>query len=124
MSAIPVLLPGSAEFMEAYQAALASQLPRPIGASRTRAGSIGALVVSYLCSPSFRALAPGTQRTYRLIIEKFRSEHGDKPVALLTRQHINAMLAQKIVAPGSGESLAAFGQGANGVRRRGRLAQR
>ena len=38
-------LPGSAEFMEAYQAALAGQaLPRPmIGASRTKVGSIAAL---------------------------------------------------------------------------------
>lgn len=85
--------------MEAYQAALAGQLSQQIGTSRTKAGSIGALVVSYFCSPSFLALAPGTQHTYRLIIEKFRSEHGDKPVALLTRQHINAMLAQKIVTP-------------------------
>jgi integrase len=92
-------LPGSAEFMGAYQAALASQLPRPIGANRIMAGSIGALVVSYFCSPRFLALAPGTQHTYRLIIEKFRSEHGDKPVALLSRQHINAMLAQKITTP-------------------------
>jgi integrase len=94
-------LPGSAEFMESYQTALAGQaLPRPsIGASRTKAGSIAALVVSYFCSPQFLALAPATQQTYRLILEKFRSEHGDKPVALLTRQHINAMLAAKVVTP-------------------------
>ena len=92
-------LPGSGEFMEAYQAALASQLPSPIGTSRTKAGSIGALIVAYFCSPTFLALEPGTQHNYRLILEKFRSEHGDKPVALLTRKHINAMLAQKIVTP-------------------------
>ena len=34
-----------------------------------------------------------------MILEKFRSEHGDKPVALLTRQHINAMLANKVTTP-------------------------
>ena len=94
-------LPGSTEFMQAYEAALAGQaLPRPmIGASRTKPGSIAALIVSYFCAPQFLALAPATQQTYRLILEKFRSEHGDKPVALLTRQHINAMLANKVTTP-------------------------
>jgi integrase len=87
--------------MAAYQAALAGQaLPRPqIGASRTEAGSISALVVTYFSSPHFLALAPATQQTYRLILEKFRVTHGDKPVALLTRQHINAMLAQRVITP-------------------------
>src|SRR5260221_14486420 len=53
-------LPGSDEFMEAYKAALAGQaLPRPmIGASRTKAGSVAALVVSYFSSAQFLALAP------------------------------------------------------------------
>jgi hypothetical protein len=47
-------LPGSPEFMDAYQSALACQSPRPmIGASRTRAGSISALIVAYLTSARF-----------------------------------------------------------------------
>jgi len=93
-------LPGSVEFMEAYQAALAMQLPRPmIGASRTKVGSISALVVTYLSSPEFLARPKATQSTYRNILERFRREHGDKPVALLTRQHLNAILAQKVKTP-------------------------
>jgi integrase len=93
-------LPGSETFMASYQAALTGQLPRaPIGASRTKAGSIGALIVAYWSSANFLALAPATRQTYRLILEKFRTEHGDKPVALLTRQHIDAMLAQKVATP-------------------------
>src|SRR5262245_10393142 len=61
-------LPGSFEFMDAYQAALAMQLPRPmIGASRTKAGSISALVVSYFASTAFLSLRPATQTTYRNI---------------------------------------------------------
>lgn len=94
-------LPGSPEFMTAYEGALAGQaLPRPaIGASRTKEGSIAALIVAYFCSPQFLALAPATQQTYRLILEKFRQEHGNKPLALLTRQHINAMLAQRVGTP-------------------------
>src|SRR5262245_37657581 len=93
-------LPGSAEFMDAYQAALAMQLPLPIiGARRTKAGSLGALIVTYMSTPDFLARPPSTQSTYRNILERFRSEHGDKPVALLTRQHINAMLADKVKTP-------------------------
>src|SRR5262249_17056814 len=94
-------LPGSAEFMEAYQAALACQaLPRPmIGASRTKAGSLGALIVTYLSSPEFLSRPTATQTTYRYILERFRREHGDKPVTMLTRQHIHAMLAAKVKTP-------------------------
>jgi integrase len=94
-------LPGSAEFMATYQACLAGQmLSRPeIGASRTKAGSLNALIISYFSSPVFLGLAPATQHTYRLILEKFRSEHGEKPVSLLTRQHINAMLAKRVTTP-------------------------
>jgi hypothetical protein len=68
-------LPGSPEFMDAYQTALAGQpLPRPmIGASRTKPGSIAALIVSYFSSPQFLSLKPATQQTYRLILEKFRA---------------------------------------------------
>jgi len=70
-----------------------------IGASRTKAGSLSALIVSYLASADFLARPPSTQTTYRNILERFRREHGDKPVALLTRQHINAILAQKVKTP-------------------------
>jgi integrase len=93
-------LPGSAEFMAAYQLALTEQLPQPqIGASRTKPGSISALIVTYFGSPQFLSLKPATQQTYRLILQKFRAEHGDKPLALLTRKHINAMLAQRVTTP-------------------------
>jgi integrase len=93
-------LPGSAEFMAAYQLALTEQSPQPqIGASRTKAGSVNALSVTYRSSPRFLSLAPTTQRAYRRILERLCIEHGDKPVALLTRQHINAILAQKIATP-------------------------
>jgi integrase len=94
-------LPGAPEFMDAYQTSLAGQaLPRPmIGASRTKAGSLGALIVAYFSSPAFLSLKPATQQTYRLILEKFRAAHGDKPVAGLARPHINAMLADKISTP-------------------------
>ena len=94
-------LPGSTEFMEAYQAALAGErAPRlEIGASRTRPGTIAALTVGYFNSLAFHSLAPETKRTRRNILERFRTEHGDKRVALLQRGHIEKMVVSKAATP-------------------------
>jgi integrase len=95
-------LPGSPEFEQAYQAALAgTSLPSTVGEKRIRVGSIDALVVAYLNSPGFIALRPSTQQVYRGIIETFAKEHGSKPVAGLTREHIEKMLARKAKTPGA-----------------------
>ena len=96
-------LPGSAEFMQAYQAALTGQTaPRhDIGAIRTKPGTVDALVVAYYSSPAFQSLSPITGSTYRNILERFRIEHGDKRVAMLRRKDIVAMLAAKASAPGA-----------------------
>lgn len=88
-------LPGSAEFMEAYQAALAGvpAAVREIGASRTQTGTVNAAVVAFYKSKMFtEALAPETQRMRRNILERFRATHGDKRIALLQRSHIVALL--------------------------------
>lgn len=87
-------LPGSAEFMEAYQAASAG-VPAAveIGANRTKPGTINSLVISYYKSDDWLfKLEEDTRRTRRRFIERFRAEHGDKRVALLRREHIVKML--------------------------------
>ena len=95
----PVPLPGlpwSPSFMAAHEAALDGEAPRiEIGASRTKPGTINALVVSYFNSMAFQALAPETRRTRRNILERFRAEHGDKRSAMLKREHVNVMFAKK-----------------------------
>ena len=93
-------MPGALEFEAAYAAAMAGgPLPSDIGTKRIRAGSLDALVIAYFSSPAFLALAPATQSTYRGILESFTKEHGGKPLALLTRKHLEAMLAHKMRAP-------------------------
>jgi integrase len=94
-------LPGSAEFMAAYQAALAGDAVAKveIGASRTIPGTVAAAVVSYFNSAVFQSLAAETRRTRRNILDRFRAEHGDKRVALLQRQHIERMVAAKAGTP-------------------------
>jgi hypothetical protein len=65
-------LPGSAEFMNAYQALIA--IPGidsrvQIGASRTRAGSISSMIAGYLASAKFSALAPTSKAQYQRFLE-------------------------------------------------------
>jgi integrase len=86
-------LPGSAEFMAAYQVALAQGL-QPIGTKRSQPGSVAAAIAGYLTSLEFRSLAVGTQLNRRAIIEHFRREHGDKPIALLPQKFIAVMLSK------------------------------
>src|SRR5580704_5384889 len=78
-------LPGSAEFMEAYQAALVGiSAPKfEVGASRTKPGTVNAAIVGYYRSLAYRELAASTQAMRRAILERFRAEHGDKQVATL-----------------------------------------
>ncbi len=96
--------PGSEAFMEAYKAALAAQ-KAPIGVSRSKAGTLTALIAAYYSSTEFRQLAVVTRATYRNILERLRSEHGDKPVALMQREHIKRLMAAKAATPATANAL-------------------
>jgi integrase len=82
-------LPGSREFMAAYQDAL-EQPHVDVGATkRSIAGSVSAAIASYYDSTRyFGALAPGTQAHRRAILERFRKKHGAKPIAQLPQKFI------------------------------------
>jgi len=86
-------LPGSAEFMAAYERAIA-RLPKEIGAERTKPGTVNACIVGYYTCLAFRQLAPRTQQDRRAILERFRERHGDKRIALLPTEFIERMLNQ------------------------------
>jgi integrase len=89
-------IPGSDEFMTAYQLALAGQPTRvEIGAGRTKPGTVNAAIVGYYSSVVFRSLAAGTQKLQRSILERFRAEHGDKRIALLPRDFIIRALGKR-----------------------------
>ncbi len=94
-------LPGTAEFMAAYRAAM-NNAPLPTGGANTVPGSFGALVVAYYGSSEFRQLAPVTQATYRNRVERLRVEHGGKPVVGLHREHVRALMAAKLNTPQMG----------------------
>jgi integrase len=81
-------IPGSREFVEAYQRALDGQ-QMPVGAGRTKAGTLNAAIVGYYDSTMFfGALAPSTKQIRRQILERFRADHSDKPIAMLPQKFI------------------------------------
>jgi integrase len=93
-------LVGSPEFMAAYGEAVSTTPTRPeIAATRTRAGSINAVIVGYLGSAQYAGLAPASQRKYRRIFEGLRREHGDLGIATLERRHVVKMLDDKAATP-------------------------
>ena len=94
-------LPGSAEFMQAYQRALDPKTaPRvEIGADKVKPGTIADLVARYYRSPEFVGLRDSTRSTYRSIIEPFRTAHGEKRVAFLMREHVKDFFAKKAATP-------------------------
>lgn len=63
-------LPGSAEFMGAYQAALEAK-PPPIGAHLNPPGSMGALAADWYESQRFKAMSPASRSRYRSILEAY-----------------------------------------------------
>jgi integrase len=100
-------VPGSAEFMAAYQAALdhAPEQKIEVGANRTAPGTVNAAIVAFYKSRKFTKNELITQQTDRNILEAFRARHGDKRIALLEQRHIEAMLAEKAGKPAAQRNL-------------------
>ena len=89
--------PGTPEFMEAYNAALAGfRISHAIGAARLEEGSLSAAIAAYYLHNSFLyGFSVETQKMRRAILERFRADHGAKRIAMLQREHIAKMLGSK-----------------------------
>src|SRR5262245_12502281 len=100
-------IPWSDDFMRQYAAALEGVKAQVsnIGAERTLAGSFNSLVVSYYKSPEFRGLKASTATVRRNIIEAFRREHGDKPLARLERKYVKDLIGAKADTPEAANNL-------------------
>ena len=83
---------GSAEFMAAYQQALAAA-PVAIGASlRSKPGSVSAAIAEFYSSQTFRGLTGGTPAMRRTILERFREHYGHKQLGSLPKEFVVALL--------------------------------
>jgi len=106
--------PWGEDFMRQYAQALdgVKAQASSVGAGRTIAGTVNALVVDYLDPQStspFKTGAPETQRTRRNILENFRAAYGHLPLyrtdtsgrrtMLLTREHVQQIVNKKAGTP-------------------------
>jgi integrase len=100
-------LPGSAEFMEAYKAALddSPETKIEIGASRSVPGTVNAAIVALYKHHAFTKNKPITKQTDRNILEALRVKHGDKRIGLLEKRHVEAMIAEKAGKPSAQRNL-------------------
>jgi integrase len=106
--------PWGEDFMRQYAAALDGVKAQAsnIGAGRTVAGTVAALVADYLDPTSgspFKTCAAETQRTRRNILEAFREAYGDLPLyrtnasglrtMVLTREEMQRIVNRKVATP-------------------------
>src|SRR5215510_76464 len=92
-------LPGSEDFMEAYQQALnrnSSKVTHP----RLNAGNFGYVCRQYFTSQTFKALDQSTRNWRRRALDEIAIEHGDKPVAKMQAKHVRQLRDQKADKPG------------------------
>jgi integrase len=86
--------PWSTEFMDAYTAGMNQAAPVIIGAKRSMPGTVAEAVARYLASTAFSSSAPSTQSLRRPILERFRTEHGDKRIRKLQPEHVARILGK------------------------------
>jgi hypothetical protein len=80
-------LPGSIEFMAAYQAALAVvSSPPPPSPKHVLSGSLAAVAGGYFRSAEFANLSPSSQRSYRVALKSILDAHGHRLVRDLPKE--------------------------------------
>lgn len=78
-------LPGSIEFMAAYQSALAIVSPPPPSPRHVILGSLAAVAAGYLRSADFANLSPSSQQSYRTALKPILAAHGHRLVRELQK---------------------------------------
>ena len=73
-------LPGSIQFMAAYQAALAIVAPPPPSPRHVIAGSLASVAAGYLRSADFANFSPSSQSSYRVALKPILAAHGHRLV--------------------------------------------
>jgi integrase len=92
-------LPWSPTFMAAYEVALNGSNTVVSAPIKAKPGSVDAAVIAYVASDGFSVgLARNTRQTRTAILQRFRKEHGDKPVALMHGHALQNILNKKTPA--------------------------
>lgn len=95
----------SKEFETSYGLALSGQLGAPAVATTAKHGSFNWLIEKYYISSDWQRIGPTFKKNLGNQIERFRRAHGDRRVADLQREHIEALVAQKMDTPSAANEL-------------------
>lgn len=93
---------GTEDFRTEYHLCMNPGAAKPVESPRSTPGTIDDLVARYCAVPERLGPSAVTQGKVRAVIEDFRNGRGDRPVKLLTFEHIDAIIAKKKIKTGSG----------------------
>ena len=98
--------PGTDAFEAEYRRLLhAKPQPKPLPVGAVLPGSIDALCVAYYRSAAFKGMDGRSQNVRRLILDRFRGEHGTKRAARLEPRHLIDIRDEKAETPEAANSL-------------------
>lgn len=83
--------PGSAEFMQAYQAALGVKVTV---VDKAKTGTFASLTVEYRRSAGFANLKPASQKLYQLVLDRIAERHGPRLVRDTRRSDARKMVEE------------------------------
>jgi integrase len=92
-------LPGSDEFMAAYQTALSQKDRLEVAKDRHAPGTFARLIEDYFLTPNFLSLKSSSQAVSRGIMERFAAEQGHRLVSQMKREHVLKLVGAKASTP-------------------------
>lgn len=96
--------PGSVEFTQEYKAWETFGQSKP-GCERIVPGTFDDLIVRFYKSQNWREIADSTREQYRGQLERFRSNHGHRPVATVETRHFQRIFNDMNKTPVSANNL-------------------
>lgn len=97
-------LPGSKDFMDAYQSALEAIVGDPSTKKGAARGSFRYVCVAYYGSPVFRSLDKSTQKWRRRALDEIAQKSGHKPIAYMQGVHIRKLRDDKAEFPSASQA--------------------
>jgi integrase/recombinase XerD len=99
-------LPGTPEFMEEYQAAIATAAEAPLRqADEAKKGSFRYLCIRYYSSAAYRALDGSTRNWQRRALDEIAQGHGAKQVVTMQAWHVRRLRDAKAATPAAANQL-------------------
>ncbi len=107
---------GTEEFRAEYRAFMDAEAPM-VAADRAAPGSVADLVTRYFATPTRLGPTAQTQATVRGILDGFRRDYGHLPVARMTFEHVEAIVAARIPKRQEGKRIVGGIQAARKLRK-------